>query len=130
MRRAFRFAVKARGMSLVEVMIAMVILLFVALALMQTVTVAIDANMKNALMDEGVKVAGENMSRMRNIAVANLPSGTTPTTDTRTVRNLSLVYSISTFVNTSGNLTIINTTVSWPWKGQTYTQTMSTVRRE
>lgn len=53
------------GLSLVEVMIAMVILLFVSLALMQTALVSIEANMKNVLRDEAVAVAEERISRAK-----------------------------------------------------------------
>lgn len=45
------------GMTLVEVLIAMVVLLLVSLALMQTALVSIDANMRNVLRDEAVSVA-------------------------------------------------------------------------
>lgn len=45
------------GMTLVEVLIAMVVLLLVSLALMQTALVSIDANMRNVLRDESVSVA-------------------------------------------------------------------------
>lgn len=130
MRRIFRFgATKSSGMSLVEVMIAMVILLFVALALMQTVTVAIDANMKNALMDEAVKVAGQSMSRMRNVSDPTTEVVNPPLAEVRLVRNASIRYLLTNTVTASGDLSIVNTTVSWTWKGQTYTHLVSTIRR-
>jgi type II secretory pathway pseudopilin PulG len=53
-------------MSLVEVLIALTVLLFVSLALMQTALVSIDANMRNVLRDEGVRVAEAGMMAMRN----------------------------------------------------------------
>ncbi|MEK6691226.1 MAG: type II secretion system protein [Nitrospirota bacterium] len=54
---AYAGMTKSQGLTLVEVLIAMVILLLVSLALMQTALVSIDANMRNVLRDEAVSVA-------------------------------------------------------------------------
>ena len=55
-----------RGLTLVEVMIALVIFLFVFFALMQTALVSIDANMINALRSEAVNIAEMRMNKARN----------------------------------------------------------------
>lgn len=51
-----------KGMSLVEVMVALVILLFVSLAMMQTALVSIESNMRNVLRDEAVSIAEMRMN--------------------------------------------------------------------
>lgn len=56
-----------KGMTLVEVLIAMVVLLLVFMALMQTALVSIDANMTNALRDEAVSVAETRMNEARSL---------------------------------------------------------------
>ncbi len=61
-----------KGVSLVELMIAVVILLFVSLALMQTALMSIEANMKNVLRDEAVSVADGRMSEARNLTFTAL----------------------------------------------------------
>lgn len=70
-----------KGFSLVEVMIALVVLLFVSLALMQTALVSIEANMKNVLRDEAVGIAEGRMSETKqlifNKSSTNLLSDTT-----------------------------------------------------
>jgi Tfp pilus assembly protein PilV len=68
-----------RGLSLVEVMIAMVVLLFVSLALMQTALVSIESNMKNVLRDEAVAIAEERINQARALPFASLtaPGDTT-----------------------------------------------------
>jgi type II secretory pathway pseudopilin PulG len=63
-------------MSLVEVLIAMTVLLFVSLALMQTALVSIDANMKNVIRDEGVRVAEARMISMRSQDFGTLANAT------------------------------------------------------
>ena len=56
-----------KGFTLVEVMIAMVVLLLVFLALMQTALVSIDSNMKNNLRDEAANIAAMRMEQARNL---------------------------------------------------------------
>jgi Tfp pilus assembly protein PilV len=53
-------------MSLVEVMIALVVMLLVFFALMQTALVGIDSNMLNSLRSEAVNVAEIRMNEVRN----------------------------------------------------------------
>lgn len=55
------------GMTMVEVLIALVILLMVALALMRTAIVSIEANTRNMLRDEAGAVAEEILDRMRSV---------------------------------------------------------------
>ncbi len=56
-----------KGLSLVEVMIALVVLLFVSLALMQTALVSIESNTKNSLRDEAVSIAEGRMSEAKQL---------------------------------------------------------------
>ncbi len=55
-----------KGLTLVEVLIAMTVLLFVSLALMQTAIVSIDSNMINILRDEAIKIAEMRMEDARS----------------------------------------------------------------
>lgn len=113
-------------MSLVEVMIAMLILLVVALAVMQTALVGIDSNMKNNIRDEAVRLAEERMERARTNAVPGAPP---PVTVTRRVRNASIQYEVATTVTQLGSGTdSIVVAVAWEWKGEPYTHTISSLR--
>ena len=56
-----------RGLSLVEMLIAMSILLFVFLALMHVALISIDSNVKNLLRDEAVSIAEQRMTELRNL---------------------------------------------------------------
>ncbi len=55
-----------RGVTLVEVMISMVILMVVFMGLIQASLLSINHNMRNAIRDEAVRVAAESMSRLRS----------------------------------------------------------------
>jgi prepilin-type N-terminal cleavage/methylation domain-containing protein len=56
-----------RGLTLVEIMIALTLLLFVSMAMMQTALVGIGANMQNVLRDEAVRIAETRMNDTRNL---------------------------------------------------------------
>jgi len=58
------------GFTLIEVIVALLVLLLVFLALMQTALVGIESNVKNVLRDEAVSIAEERMSKARNLLFA------------------------------------------------------------
>ena len=60
-----------KGMTLIEVMIALVILLIVMLALMQTVTLGINSNVSNLLRDEATNIAELRITELRNTLLAD-----------------------------------------------------------
>jgi len=66
-----------KGLTLVEVLIAMVVLLLVSLAMLQTALVSIDSNMRNVLRDEAVNIAEMRMNEARNILFDSFPSSGT-----------------------------------------------------
>jgi Tfp pilus assembly protein PilV len=133
------------GLSLVEVMIALVVFLVVFLALMQTALVSIDSNMINVLRDEAVSIAEMRMSELRNRPFDDFDlNGVTdpdPLTINQTInRNLK---NISNFAfNTVATIDALNTnnkqvniTVTWEWKektvanGNPYTHSITTILR-
>ena len=63
-----------KGMTLVEVLVALLISLLVFLALMQTALVSIDANMRNVLRDEAVRIAEMRMYIIRNTPYVQVTS--------------------------------------------------------
>ncbi len=137
-----------KGLSLVEVMIAMVVLLFTSLALMQTALVSISANMQNVLRDEAVSVAEMRMNNARNVSLAtlgtgdtaNFPAGTVcpqgfPTKGLVVTRSVKNVTDFSFCTNTSVTSLDLNTArviveVGWIWKGQNYTHTSTSIVRQ
>ena len=144
-----------RGMTLVEVLIAMVVLLLVSLAMMQTALVSIDSNMINVLRDEAIGIAEMRMNEARNLAFtsttdnllddgtdSNLTSticpatfvtsfGTTGLRVTRNLRNISnFSFCTNRDVSTLGaDNKQVTITVGWKWKENPYTHSISSIVR-
>lgn len=128
-----------KGLTLIEVMISLVVLLLVFLALLQTALVSIDSNMTNVLRDEAVNIAEEQMNVARNTPFNNLAVGTTDVSPpARSIRNIAaFTYTVTRTVSdvktNSSKQVIIN--VAWDWKDRTadngdpYTHTISAILR-
>jgi prepilin-type N-terminal cleavage/methylation domain-containing protein len=144
-----------KGLTLVEVMIALVIFLFVFFALMQTALVSIDANMINALRNEAVNIAEMRMNEVRNepftgvasdigsLSACDCPTGFFATGECRSrdVRSISgFKFCTNLTCNEFGGDGIcttddigadnkqVNIAVGWKWKGENYTHSITTVR--
>jgi prepilin-type N-terminal cleavage/methylation domain-containing protein len=118
-----------RGLTLVEVMIALLVALVIFLALMQTALIGIDANMRNVLRDEAVSVAAEKMDLERDMAFSSVVSETPPTVY-RQVRNVNVpFYPNITIWDLDANNKMINVRVTWQWKGDNYSHSISTIRK-
>ncbi len=135
-----------KGATLVEIMIAFVIMLFVMLALMQTAMLSMESNMTNSLRDEAVSVAEMRMNETRNLTYANILSDTTSlsgadcpggfsSSGLLVEKNIRSVVgfdfctnrTVTTLSTDSKQITI---SVGWKWKGQNYTHSASTIMRE
>lgn len=117
------------GVSLVEMLIAMSVLLVVALSMMQTALVGIDANMRNVLRDEGVSIAEKALDGLRNERFSDLSglNGTTGVAPTG-VRKATVDYTITNSVSTAGpRHRNVEVRVEWQWKGEIYNTTIATI---
>jgi prepilin-type N-terminal cleavage/methylation domain-containing protein len=144
-----------KGVTLAEVMIALVVLLLVFLALMQTALVSISYNMNNVLRDEAVSVADLRMNDARSQTLANLQSdaaagfvmkhgdGTAVDAATecppgftangvyveRNLKNAATVgFCTYTDVTAEGQTRVIKVTVGWKWKGQDFYHSYTAIR--
>lgn len=136
---------KDRGFTLIEVMIALVVMLFVFLALLQTALLSIDSNMRNVLRDEAVRIAEGRMNEARNLSFDSLASDTAPlpanscpngfpTEGVPVERQFRNIASFDFCTNMTvddldPNNKQITITVGWIWKGEDYTHTISTIVR-
>lgn len=152
LRRALK---NSKGLTLIEVLIAMVVFLLVSLAMMQTALVGIDANVINFLRDEAVGIAEMRMNQARSGPFESLVSDTsslgghdcppnavflTGEAETRSIRNISN-FEFCTNLNcralgtdpscNSNNIDPkqITITIGWRWKGENYTHSISTIRK-
>ncbi len=119
-----------KGFTLVEVMVAMLISLLVFLGLMQSGLAGIDQNMRNHLREEAIGIAEMDVVTARNSAYPPAP-----VVNATVARNFRSIQGFNYTVNR--NLvpvdvchTQVNITVSWPWKGQTFNHTTSTILRD
>ena len=119
------------GFTIVELMISMVIILFVALAMMQTAMMTMEANARNVIRDEGVRIASEKLNELKTVVEADLAAmdGTTETVD-RDIRNMTITYTVTYGVTTlaANEAARIEVKVEWSWRQQDYDATLSTIR--
>src|SRR4030042_3942429 len=149
-----RWVISDSGFTLVEVMIALVGVLLVFLALMQTALVGIDSNMRNVLRDEAVSIAEMRMNEARNIPFVSLvsdtgslsgydcPSGFSATgvpaeRNLRNIQGFDFCTNLTCqelggdgdcATNDAGDKQV-NITIGWKWKGENYTHRVSTIRK-
>ena len=109
-----------RGVSLVEVMIALVILLIVFLGLIQAAILSIDHNTRNEVRDEAVRIASEAMTQTRATAFSTLVdtggacAALNPATVTRNFRNQAIIYNrCRTVANIDADNRQVTVTVTW-----------------
>ena len=119
-----------RGMTLIEIMIALLLMTIVAVALMQATIMVMNNNVKNELRDEAVSVAEQIMNEVRNTQFADLATSPTTTTRTRNIRAFTVTYTAllsPTVVNTNAMQETL--TIEWIYRGRTYQHSVSTVLR-
>ncbi len=143
-----------KGFSLVEVLIAAVIVLLVFFALMQTALIGIESNMLNDLRNEAVHIAEQRMNEARDstyisivsdsgaLSSCDCPAGFSSSGQCikRNIRSVSgfnfcTNLSCSEFggdndcaTNDADNKQL-TVTVGWKWKGNNYTHIISTIRK-
>jgi prepilin-type N-terminal cleavage/methylation domain-containing protein len=123
-----------KGMTLIEIMIALLLLAIVALATMQTALVGMRANLQNAVRDEGVNVTDLRMNELRDTPIDAIPIGTVVEPVIQrpfrggVVVNYTPVRSAS-WVDTKQQTKQITMSVAWLFSGQTYTHSVTTIMR-
>lgn len=143
-----------KGVSLVEVMIALVVLLLVFMGILQAALLSIDHNMRNILRDEAVKIATARMEQIRSMPFTSLSSDTQSlpsdvdcpsdfTVGERIQRNIRKVSNKDFCVRLSckeyggddncstedADTKQLRVSVGWRWKGEDYFHSITTLRR-
>jgi prepilin-type N-terminal cleavage/methylation domain-containing protein len=142
------FFVTQDGVSLVEVMIALVVLLLVFMGLLQAALLGIDSNMRNIIRDEAVTVAAMRMEEARsmpfdtvvndatpgdNLALAACPAGDNPypvevDRNFRNIQNFPFGTN-RTVTDLNADTKQIEILVRWEHKNECYTHSATTLRR-
>ena len=110
-----------RGFTLVEFLVAIVILMVGLLGLLQTVNYAIVHNMTNQLRQSAILVADERMQTEMAKEFGNIPIGSANETVQRVVNGAQYSYTV-VVTNTQPTTQTINIDirVGWNYKGQAY----------
>jgi len=140
------------GFSLIEVLIALVILLLVSLALMQTALVSINSNMVIVLRDQAVAIGQERMNEARSVLYDNLVSDPDSPADLQTAecypyfttlvpggtgvlhqRNARSIVNFKYCTNLevtplAGEQSQFRVMVAWVWKGENYNYAAYSIR--
>jgi len=121
-----------KGLSLVEVMISLVILLLVFLALMQTALVSIDSNIRNLLRDEASSIAEQRMTALRNTRFDDLTAGTVVEGGIpRQFREMSVTFTPTrTITDPDADNKQITVRIDWNWKGDPFVYTINSIKRK
>lgn len=123
------FRLNCSGFTLIEVMIAFVIILIVMLGLLNLTAQVVAVNVKNTVRDEAIKVAEEVIEQERAKPFEDIKSG--QKTIKRNLRNFSIPYTVTINVpaTPSTDAKIINVTVTWQYRGTNYNHTISSLIR-
>lgn len=119
------------GLTLIETLVALAIVFIVFMGLMEAGLLMAEHNINNTVRDEGVAVAEMAMESVRTTpfaAVAVLPA--TPTTVTRSIRNLSVDYVWAPTVTALNADTLqVAINVTWSRRGRAYNHQLMTIVR-
>lgn len=130
-----------KGMTLVEVMIAMLLSLIIFLALMQTSLISINQNMTNNLRNEAAQIVEERMAELKNLSfddgalaetpdtnLDGIPDLAADTTTDRKIRNFDVNFISRKKIDDVGtDVKELTIKVSWTWKLQTFTHSVTSV---
>lgn len=121
------------GFTLVEFLVAIVILMVGLLGMLQAINVALNRNMETVFRNESYSLADERMMQKRAKAFISIsttsanPPNITPS-PTRVIRGISKSYTVQEIVaaptDYSKEITI---NVGWDYKGKPYSHSISSV---
>lgn len=115
-----------KGFTLIEFLVALVILMVGLLGLLEVINLGIRQNMGNKLRNDAIMLADQVMSVQRVRAFADISATKAKQITNAGVGfvNYSVVKDVSTLSTTSKNVAV---NISWRERGQKKTHTLSTV---
>jgi prepilin-type N-terminal cleavage/methylation domain-containing protein len=126
-----------KGFTLIELMIALVILTVGMLGLLQVYTNYIRINIDNVMRNEAMRISEARMEELRNTAFSSLPADDTTITTTiqRAIRKMTVDFTTITKVNdlsmrkdgVTPNSKAIQVLVKWGNKGTSHQHSAATV---
>ncbi len=119
---------KNKGFTLVEALVALVILAILLLGLLSALIITYEHSTRNIIRDEAVKIANEYAETYRNMGIGNIPANQSITVN-RKIRNSVVAFTIKVVSSdiVAGKIKQVKITVSWTYKGKTYSHTIETL---
>ena len=120
-----------RGFTLVEVMVAMLIMMVGLLGLLTSVNVASEHNLKNHLRNEAVQIAGTAMSAQRIRPFDNLTATSVSQSVPSLIRGVAKNYTMTRSINKpylSADSREIVVGVDWTYKGSSFHHETHSIR--
>ncbi len=131
-----------KGFTLVEVMIAFVVIFIVMLGLLNLATQVIAVGVRNTVRDEGIRVAEEVMAQVRSLPYSEINTMTygnlrkiidPQSSEVNIIRNLrhfTIKYNPDIRVTTHADGKVIDVTVTWSYMQTDYSHTITSFVRE
>lgn len=128
-----------KGMTIIETLISIVILIIVSFALMKTSILGMKTNLQNSLRDEAVNIVEMRIDQLRNMPFPIPPATNNLTATinapdpqvTRTFRGFTTTYTPTrTVTDLNADSKQITMSVSWVYSGQTFTHAVTTILRK
>jgi len=120
---------KDKGFTLVEVMVALLVLFISMMASLHALGLAVAYNMDNSMTEEAVRIAEERMNELRSSVFTSLVDGTTQTNVVKTFRRLSQTFTVRTTIQSlsTDSSRAIQVVVSWDRSGMTHRHSATSV---
>jgi prepilin-type N-terminal cleavage/methylation domain-containing protein len=115
-----------RGFTLIEVMVALVILAISSMAILNAMVLAMQQNLGTYSRDEAVRIAEQSMNEMRDAPFSTLSSGNFSID--RTFKNSTRRFSVSRTVESlSTDSRSIQIQVTWIIKNKSFTHSITSI---
>lgn len=118
--------INSRGFTLIEFLVAILILMVGLLGMLQGINLAMEKSMENVFRNEGVLVADDLMMATRNKTFASIPTTTTASFVSRYTRGVSKNYSTQQIVSMpTPNTKEVIINVSWNYRNRRNSHSVS-----